>query len=107
MAFSLFKKKSEPAVAPAPSAPAPARIITPPVSKAPSVSAEQPKPVAAPKPAVASAPAAEQVDTVASFNFLCEALVDINKSQLQVVDLILTTFAGSVNKIADAFKPKA
>jgi hypothetical protein len=105
--FSMFKKSSAPVTPSAPVAP-PVRDVPVPERKAPAVGAEPPKPAAVSKPAAVNAASSETgVDTVASFNLLCQALVDINKSQLQVVDLALKTLAVSVNKIADTFKPES
>ncbi|WP_076789813.1 hypothetical protein [Chlorobium sp. KB01] len=103
--FSFFKKR---ALAPEPAAAPAAAQATRTQGTVPSVSAEQPKPAVVPKPAAATVPSAEGgVDTVASFTLLCQALVDINRSQLKMVDLALTTLAGSINTIADALKPKS
>ncbi|NTU44943.1 MAG: hypothetical protein HGA99_05410 [Chlorobiaceae bacterium] len=105
--FSFFKKRAltpEPAAAPA----AAEAQTTRTQSSVPSVRTEQPKPAVVPKPAAANVQSEEGgVDTIASFTLLCQALVDINRSQLKMVDLALTTVAGSINTIADALKPKS
>lgn len=103
--FSFFKKSTPAATPPVVSAPAPA--TRPEISVSP-LSAEKPKPAAVPTPSPFNEPASEGgIDTVASFTLLCQALVDINRSQLKVVELIVTTLSGSVTKLAESFNQKS
>ncbi len=114
--FARFRKSApEP---PKPAAPAPK--AQPPVPKAepparvPEQMMQQPesRPAqpATPKAAPAAAVPTPQVqpgsgiDTVAAFKEMCQAFVDINKSQVMVIDMTFTMLSGATKKIADGLK---
>ncbi len=87
--FARFRKR--PAVASAPAAPPVKSEVE---SLAPSVA---PKPVL-PPPAATLVPAELSVDTVAAIDQFCKAMLELTNSQIKVIELALTTLAGSIDK---------
>ncbi len=108
--FSRFKKKSAsdqeaPSIKPStpPAVQQQSRnVVTKPETKSSLATAAQPVAPVAAAPASSESP----IDTVEAFNVLCIALVDITNSQLKVIEMALSMFSNSLNKIVNGAKAK-
>lgn len=109
--FDRFRKSTPAASAPA----APAQKPQPPAPKAEPPARVQEKaagnpavPVpknpfssAAPSPSASQISSGPAIDPVEAFNQMCQALIEINKSQLKIANMVLTMIASSIRKIAE------
>ncbi|NTW82003.1 MAG: hypothetical protein HGB36_01340 [Chlorobiaceae bacterium] len=109
--FDRFRKSTPAASTPAspvpkpqpaaPKAAPPARVPEKVESKTAAPVGKNPFSPSAPEPSAPLATSGSSIDTVEAFNQMCQALVDINKSQVQIVNMALTMLSNSIKKIAE------
>ncbi len=86
---------------PAPKAVPPARVPERVESKVPVPAQNNPFSPSEPAPSAPQAASGKGIDTVEAFNQMCQALIEINKSQIKIANMVLTMIAHSIQKIAD------
>lgn len=63
-----------------------------------------PTPFTAPEPSSPELPISSGVDPVIAFREMCQAFVDINKSQIKAIDMTFTMLSEATRKIAEGMK---
>jgi hypothetical protein len=75
-------------------------------SKAPAVTEKKPvqNPFTASSPVSPEVPSSSGIDPFAAFREMCQAFVDINKSQVKAIDMTFAMLSSASKKIADGIK---
>jgi len=100
-------KAPPPAPEAEPPARVPGRLMQQPVeSKAPAVIEKKPaqNPFTASSPVSPEVSSSSGIEPVAAFREMCQAFVDINKSQVMAIDMTLSMLSSASRKIADGIK---